>query len=55
MNVENVQDIKKANHHFRLFIRRLNYYFSKYKKSKYKDLKYLVAYEYQKKEEYIFI
>ncbi|AXF95106.1 rolling circle replication-associated protein [Spiroplasma phoeniceum] len=46
---ENVQDIKKANHHFRLFIRRLNYYFSKYKKNKYKDLKYLVAYEYQKK------
>ncbi|ALA98107.1 Spiroplasmavirus-related protein [Spiroplasma kunkelii CR2-3x] len=44
---ENVQDIKKANYHFRLFIRRLNYYFSKYKKNKYKDLKYLVAYEYQ--------
>ncbi|WFG97883.1 hypothetical protein M1770_07410 [Spiroplasma citri] len=29
---ENMQDIKKANHHFRLFIRNLKYHFSKYKK-----------------------
>ncbi|ALA98082.1 Spiroplasmavirus-related protein [Spiroplasma kunkelii CR2-3x] len=42
-----MQDIKQANYHFNLFIKKLKYHFSKYKKNTYKDLKYLVAYEYQ--------
>ncbi|KAF0851496.1 MAG: hypothetical protein EIB84_01480 [Spiroplasma poulsonii] len=44
---ENMQDIKKANYHFKLFIKKIKYHFSKYKKNKYENLKYLVAYEYQ--------
>ncbi|APE75293.1 plectrovirus-related protein [Spiroplasma citri] len=46
---ENMQDIKKANYHFKLFIKKIKYHFSKYKKNKYENLKYLVAYEYQKR------
>ncbi|ALA97609.1 Spiroplasmavirus-related protein [Spiroplasma kunkelii CR2-3x] len=46
---ENLQDVKKANYQFKLFIQKIKYHFSKYKKNKYENLKYLVAYEYQKR------
>ncbi|APE75254.1 hypothetical protein [Spiroplasma citri] len=46
---ENMQDIKKANYQFNLFIKKIKYHFSKYKNNKYQNLKYLVAYEYQKR------
>ncbi|APE75279.1 hypothetical protein [Spiroplasma citri] len=46
---ENLQDVKKANHQFKLFIKKIKYHFSKYKKNKYENLKYLVAYEYQQR------
>ncbi|WP_443028755.1 hypothetical protein [Spiroplasma sp. ChiS] len=44
-----MQNVKQANHHFKLLIKKIKYHFSKYKKNKYENLKYLVAYEYQKR------
>ncbi|APE75269.1 hypothetical protein [Spiroplasma citri] len=44
---EKMQDLDKANYHFNLFIKKLKYHFSKYKKNTFINLKYLVVYEYQ--------
>ncbi|WFG95942.1 hypothetical protein M0C40_07510 [Spiroplasma citri] len=45
----NEKDVKKCKNQFKLFIKKIKYHFSKYKKNKYENLKYLVAYEYQQR------
>jgi hypothetical protein len=43
----NIQYIRQVSYHFKLFILKLN--FIKYEKNTYRDLKFLVVYEYQKR------